>query len=128
MNKIIGLILAVLLIASPVFAVQLKTGNTNKGQFHTLQVVGAEDSLVNGGVAVVDFRSITQSNTTGAVAALTLDQDDVDQPILAFECTEGSDTTNTCSHYATTTATKAGTLKVTINGTTRYIPFYAQPN
>lgn len=66
--------------------------------------------------------------TTAAIAALTLDQDDVDQPLLAVECTEGSDTTNTCSHYSTSTATKAGTIKIDINGTTRYINFYDDPD
>ena len=68
--------------------------------------------------------TINQANSSGAVACLTLDQDDTDQEFIRFDGTSGSDQTKSIT-TDTSVGSLTGHIRVNINGTDYWIPFYA---
>jgi hypothetical protein len=71
---------------------------------------------------------VNQNITTGAVPVLELDQDDIDVEFIEFDGTSASDGSRSLSSNTGTAAGKAGAIRVTINGTTRWIRFYDAHN
>jgi len=67
---------------------------------------------------------INQSKTSGAIACLSLDQDDEDQEFLHFEGTSASDQTKSLT-TDTSVGDLTGHIRVNINGTDFWIPYYA---
>ena len=70
------------------------------------------------------FVTIAQSNASGAVAVLTLDQGDEDQEFIRFDGTSASDQTKSIT-TDTSVGSLTGHIRVNINGTDYWIPFYA---
>ena len=70
------------------------------------------------------FVTIDQSNASGAVAVLTLDQGDADQEFIRFDGTSASDQTKSIT-TDTSVGSLTGHIRVNINGTDYWIPFYA---
>ena len=68
--------------------------------------------------------TINQANSSGAVACLTLDQDDTDQEFIRFDGTSASDQTKSIT-TDTSVGSLTGHIRVNINGTDFWIPFYA---
>jgi hypothetical protein len=67
---------------------------------------------------------INQSNSSGAIACLSLDQDDADQPFIKFDGTTASDQSSSLS-TDTSVGSLTGHIRVDINGTDFWIPYYA---
>ena len=67
--------------------------------------------------------SVDQASSTGALPVLLLDQGDVDQDFIEF--TGGSTTGNATSVSTSALGTYQGRIQITVNGTRRWIPFYA---
>ena len=67
---------------------------------------------------------INQSNSSGAIACLSLDQDDTDQPFIKFDGTTASDQSSSLS-TDTSVGSLTGHIRVDINGTDFWIPYYA---
>ena len=70
------------------------------------------------------FVTIDQASSTAAVAVLTLDQGDADQEFIRFDGTSGSDQTKSIT-TDTSVGSLTGHIRVNINGTDYWIPFYA---
>ena len=70
------------------------------------------------------FVNIDQASSTGAIAVLTLDQGDVDQEFIRFDGTSASDQTKSLT-TDTTVGSLTGHIRVNINGTDFWIPYYA---
>ncbi len=68
--------------------------------------------------------TINQANSSGAVACLTLDQDDTDQEFIRFDGTSNSDQSSSIT-TDTSVGSITGHIRVNINGTDYWIPFYA---
>ena len=68
---------------------------------------------------------INQANSSGAIACLSLDQDDVDQEFIYFEGTSASASTASISSSTAEAAAKTGAILVNINGTDGWIRVYA---
>ncbi len=67
---------------------------------------------------------INQASTTAAIACLSLDQDDTDQEFIYFEGTSASDQSSSIT-TDTSVGSLTGHIRVNINGTDYWIPFYA---
>ena len=67
---------------------------------------------------------INQANSSGAIACLALDQDDVDEPFIKFDGTTASDQSKSLS-TDTSVGSLTGHIRVDINGTDFWIPYYA---
>jgi len=67
---------------------------------------------------------INQSSTTGAIACLSLDQDDTDQEFIKFDGTTASDQSSSLT-TDTSVGSLTGHIRVNINGTDFWIPYYA---
>ncbi len=67
---------------------------------------------------------INQSNSSGAIACLSLDQDDTDQEFIKFEGTTASDQTASLT-TDTSVGSLTGHIRVNVNGTDFWIPYYA---
>jgi hypothetical protein len=67
---------------------------------------------------------INQSKTSGAIACLSLDQDDTDQEFIHFEGTSASDQGSSIT-TDTTVGDLTGHVRVNVNGTDYWMPFYA---
>jgi hypothetical protein len=67
---------------------------------------------------------IDQSSTTGAIPVLELDQADTDQPFIKFDGDSQSDTSGNIT-TDTTIGDLTGYIRVDIEGTDRWIAFYA---
>jgi hypothetical protein len=67
---------------------------------------------------------INQSNSSGAIACLSLDQDDTDQEFIKFEGTTASDQSSSLS-TDTSVGSLTGHIRVNVNGTDFWIPYYA---
>jgi hypothetical protein len=89
-----------------------------------LVVDGSADKIGIGVASPADARmEINQTDATGAIACLSLDQDDNDQPFLFFEGDEQSDTTGNITTGSVGAITKYVRVKI---GTTSYwMPLYA---
>jgi len=67
-----------------------------------------------------------QTLSADGVACMLLDQDDIDEPFIAFEGTSAADTNNNLTTF-TTGNTVQGHFLVNINGVDRWIQFYDPP-
>ena len=67
---------------------------------------------------------INQANSSGAIACLSLDQDDTDQEFIYFEGTSASDQSSSIT-TDTSVGSLTGHIRVNVNGTDYWIPFYA---
>ena len=67
---------------------------------------------------------IDQYSTSGAIPVLTLDQADVDQEFINFQGTSNSDQSSSIS-TDTSVGSLTGHIRVAVNGTDYWIPFYA---
>ena len=67
---------------------------------------------------------INQANSSGAIACLSLDQDDTDQEFIKFDGTTASDQTASLT-TDTTVGALTGHIRVNINGTDFWIAYYA---
>ena len=67
---------------------------------------------------------INQANSSGAIACLSLDQDDTDQEFIKFEGTTATDQSASLT-TDTTVGSLTGHIRVNVNGTDFWIPYYA---
>ena len=67
---------------------------------------------------------INQASTTAGTACLSLDQDDVDQEFIKFDGTSASDQSSSIT-TDTSVGSITGHIRVNINGTDFWIPYYA---
>ena len=67
---------------------------------------------------------INQANSSGAIACLSLDQDDTDQEFIKFDGTSASDQSSSIT-TDTSVGSLTGHIRVNVNGTDYRIPFYA---
>ena len=67
---------------------------------------------------------VNQNSSTGAIACLELDQDDQDQEFIKFDGTTASDQTKSLT-TDTSVGSLTGHIRVNINGTDFWIPYYA---
>ena len=68
--------------------------------------------------------TISQASTSAAIACLTLDQDDTDQEFIRFDGTSNSDQSSSIT-TDTSVGSLTGHIRVNINGTDFWIPYYA---
>ena len=67
---------------------------------------------------------INQSNSSGAIACLSLDQDDTDQEFIKFDGTTATDQSASLT-TDTSVGSLTGHIRVNINGTDFWLPYYA---
>ena len=67
---------------------------------------------------------INQASTTAGTACLSLDQDDTDQEFIKFDGTSNSDQSSSIT-TDTSVGSLTGHVRVNVNGTDYWIPFYA---
>ena len=67
---------------------------------------------------------INQANSSGAIACLSLDQDDQDEPFIKFDGTTASDQSKSLS-TDTSVGSLTGHIRIDVNGTDFWIPYYA---
>ena len=67
---------------------------------------------------------INQSSSTAAIACLSLDQDDTDQEFIKFDGTTASDQSSSLT-TDTSVGSLTGHIRVNVNGTDFWIPYYA---
>ena len=67
---------------------------------------------------------INQANSSGAIACLSLDQDDTDQEFIKFDGTTARDQSASLT-TDTTVGAITGHIRVNVNGTDFWIPYYA---
>lgn len=93
-----------------------------------LNVIGGDLVSVSGGrfavgAAVANgIAHFDQASTTGAIPPLLLDQADVSEEFIEFVGTSAANNTNTIS--TTAVGTYAGKLRVNVNGTYYWLPYY----
>ena len=68
--------------------------------------------------------TVSQANTSGAIACLTLDQDDVDQEFIRFDGDTASDSSKSVSTSTDEGGSKVGAIRINVNGTDRFIRIY----
>ena len=92
---------------------------------HAVFVDGSADKIGFGTSAPTSgFVNIDQASSTGAIAVLTLDQGDGDQEFIRFDGTTASDQTASLT-TDTSVGSLTGHIRVNINGTDYWIPYYA---
>jgi hypothetical protein len=67
---------------------------------------------------------INQPSSTGAIACLSLDQDDEDQEFIKFDGATASDGSASISSSTDTGGSKVGAIRINVNGTDRFIRIY----
>ena len=67
---------------------------------------------------------INQASSTGAIACISLDQDDEDQAFIHFDGTTGSGSTASISTSTDEGGSKVGAIKIKVGSTERYIRIY----
>jgi hypothetical protein len=67
---------------------------------------------------------INQPSSTGAIACISLDQDDEDQAFIHFDGTTGSGSTASISTSTDEGGSKVGAIKIKVGSTERYIRIY----
>lgn len=100
--------------------------DTNTG---TIFVEGSSDLVSVGGAtptAPAAQLHVIQDSTTGAVPCIELDQDDTDQPFIEFDGASAGDLTANITTL--TTESVVGHVRVSINGTDRWIAFSDTPS
>jgi len=104
-------------------AVDFRVETDNKD--HAFFVDGSADKIGFGEDSPTSaFVTIKQDGTSAAIACLTLDQDDTDQEFIRFDGTTASDQTASLT-TDTSVGALTGHIRVNINGTDYWIPFYA---
>ena len=92
---------------------------------HAFFADGSADKIGFGTSSPADASvEINQANSSGAIACLSLDQDDTDQPFIKFDGTTASDQSSSLS-TDTSVGSLTGHIRVDINGTDYWIPYYA---
>ena len=92
---------------------------------HALFIDGSADKIGLGTSGPTSaFVTIDQASSTGAIAVLTLDQGDADQEFIRFDGTTASDQSASLT-TDTTVGSLTGHIRVNINGTDFWIPYYA---
>ena len=92
---------------------------------HAVFVDGSADKIGFGEDSPTSaFVTIKQDGTSAAIACLTLDQDDEDQEFIRFDGTTASDQTASLT-TDTSVGDLTGHIRVNINGTDFWIPYYA---
>ena len=92
---------------------------------HAVFVDGSADKIGFGTSAPTSgFVTIDQASSTGAIACLTLDQGDADQEFIRFDGTTASDQSSSLT-IDTSVGAITGHIRVNINGTDFWIPYYA---
>jgi len=92
---------------------------------HAVFVDGSADKIGFGEDSPTSaFVTIKQDGTSAAIACLTLDQDDTDQEFIRFDGTSASDQTKSLT-TDTSVGSLTGHIRVNINGTDFWIPYYA---
>ena len=92
---------------------------------HAMFIDGSADKIGFGTSAPTSgFVNIDQASSTGAIAVLTLDQGDADQEFIRFDGSTASDQSASLS-TDTTVGDLTGHIRVNINGTDFWIPYYA---
>lgn len=92
---------------------------------HAVFVDGSADKIGFGTSAPTSgFVTIDQASSTGAIAVLTLDQGDEDQEFIRFDGTTATDQTKSLT-TDTSVGDLTGHIRVNINGTDFWIPYYA---
>ena len=92
---------------------------------HAFFADGSADKIGFGTSTPADASvEINQANSSGAIACLSLDQDDEDQEFIHFEGTTASDQTKSLT-TDTSVGSLTGHIRVNINGTDFWIPYYA---
>ena len=100
------------------------TAETNTKD-HAFFIDGSADKIGFGTDAPTSaFVTIKQDGTSAAIACLTLDQDDTDQEFIRFDGTSASDQTKSLT-TDTSVGDLTGHIRVNINGTDFWIPYYA---
>ena len=86
---------------------------------------GSADKIGFGTATPADASvEINQANSSGAIACLSLDQDDTDQEFIKFDGTTASDQSASLT-TDTTVGSLTGHIRVNVNGTDFWIPYYA---
>ena len=92
---------------------------------HALFIDGSADKIGLGTSGPTSaFVTIDQASSTGAIAVLTLDQGDADQEFIRFDGSTASDQSASLT-TDTTVGSLTGHIRVNINGTDFWIPYYA---
>ena len=92
---------------------------------HAMFIDGSADKIGFGTSSPTSgFVTIDQASSTGAIACLTLDQGDADQEFIRFDGTSNSDQSSSIT-TDTSVGDLTGHIRVNINGTDYWIPFYA---
>ena len=76
------------------------------------------NTLTNG------FVTIDQASSAGAIAALSLDQGDEDQEFIDFRGATASDSSASISSSTDEGGSKVGAIRISVNGTDRFIRIY----
>ena len=94
-------------------------------------VAGAQNNTVNITGGKVGIGTSSPDNTLHIKSAdgvaketVKLEQLDIDEPFILFTGTSASDSTRSVSSDTSSDSTKAGAIRVSINGTDRWIRFY----
>ena len=92
---------------------------------HAVFVDGSADKIGFGTSSPTSgFVTIDQASSTGAIACLTLDQGDADQEFIRFDGTSNSDQSSSIT-TDTSVGDLTGHIRVNINGSDYWVPFYA---
>jgi len=92
---------------------------------HAVFVDGSADKIGFGTSSPTSgFVTIDQASSSGAIAVLTLDQGDGDQEFIRFDGSTASDQTASLT-TDTSVGSLTGHIRVNINGTDFWIPYYA---
>jgi hypothetical protein len=92
---------------------------------HALFIDGSADKIGLGTSGPTSaFVTIDQASSSAAIAVLTLDQGDGDQEFIRFDGTTASDQSASLS-TDTSVGDLTGHIRVNINGTDFWIPYYA---
>jgi len=92
---------------------------------HAFFIDGSADKIGFGTSTPADASvEINQANSSGAIACLSLDQDDTDQEFIKFDGTSNSDQSSSIT-TDTSVGSLTGHIRVNVNGTDYWIPFYA---
>ena len=92
---------------------------------HAMFIDGSADKIGFGTSAPTNgFVTIDQASSTAAIATLSLDQGDEDQEFIDFRGTSASDSTASISSSTDTGGSKVGAIRISVNGTDRFIRIY----
>ena len=92
---------------------------------HAFFIDGSADKIGFGTNSPADaLVEINQASSTGAIACLSLDQDDEDQEFIKFDGTSASDSSASISSSTDEGGSKVGAIRINVNGTDRFIRIY----